>query len=141
MLQAPLVAADSPAGSGGSMTPCRVICRPSLSRGRLRIRWGAGLTPAPRPATPSSRAVVVRLGGDVMLAGDRRVVLREHAVGVLTVEPDVAVVMRSEHVRLVHRRRWVVLHGVEGDAVELRRFGVASRIPGLLEDQVLDRDE
>jgi hypothetical protein len=45
----------------------------------------------------------------VVLAGDRWIERRENAVGIVSIDPDVAIEMRFEHVRLVGLRRGVVI--------------------------------
>src|SRR3546814_3088889 len=77
----------------------------------------------------------------VMGAGDVRVEGREDAAGIVAKQPDMTVVMRLEHMRFVERRRRIVDHMLEGDAMERGRRLVSRRSPGAGENQILDRHE
>src|SRR3546814_13383162 len=77
----------------------------------------------------------------VMGAGDVRVEGREDAAGIVAKQPDMTVVMRLEHMRFVERRRRIVDHMLEGDAMERGRRLVSRRPPGAGENQILDRHQ
>ena len=65
-----------------------------------------------------ARRVLLVCATPVVLASDVRVERREDAVRIGSVNPDVPVVMRLEHVGLVHRRGRVILHSVVRHALE-----------------------
>src|SRR5690606_31491308 len=74
-----------------------------------------------------SHGMALRAG--VMPAAHRWIEGREDAVWIVAVDPDMAVIVRREHVGFVDRRRRIVRHGVIGDAMKARRTGCASGVP------------
>ena len=92
-----------------------------------------------RSAVRSSARVLVRLA--MVFAGDVRIVLSEHAAWILAMHPDMTIVVRLEHMALVERRGWVVLHQVVRNPLVTWWTFVASSFPGTHECQILDGDE
>ena len=66
---------------------------------------------------------------------------REDPIGVLAIDPDVAVEVRLEHVRFIERRTGVVGHCVVWHAVERGPLSMTSVPPRLGEHQVLDGNQ
>lgn len=83
----------------------------------------------------------MRLGVAMGRARGGRVERGEDAVGIFPVEPHVPIEMRREYVRFVDGRVGVVDHRVIGNAMERRSFGVSGLPPGILEDEILDRNQ
>ena len=88
----------------------------------------------------ASMAAIAGHLGRAMGAADIGVELGEHPVGIVAIKPDMQIIVRLEHVGLIDRRRGIVGHPVECLAHERRRRLVASRLPGLAEDEIFDRD-
>lgn len=76
-----------------------------------------------------------------MLAAHIGVERTEDPGGIVAEQPDVAVEMGLEMMRLVDRRRSIVRHPLIGKAMKARRNVVAGGTPGRLEHEILDGDQ
>src|SRR5688572_28277733 len=85
---------------------------------------------------PGMRRLLARMG-----ASDVRIERREHAVGIVTEQPDMAVEMRLEMVRLVEPAGGAVGHMLLRNAMEAGPRGPTRRAPGGFENQIFDGDQ
>lgn len=74
----------------------------------------------------------------MMLTGNGRIERLKHTVRIVTVKPDMQVMVGLKHVCLVHFRIQQILHEVVLNLMERGRRGVPCRFP---EDEVLNRDQ
>src|SRR5688572_4388723 len=108
-----------------------------------RPEWNGGPTARQSSWNESVRRMRRRviLRSSVVGAGHGGIELREDAIRVRAMEPDVTIEMRLEHVRFVNRGGGIVHHRVPRYSVEGRRLGMACGAPGSLEHQVLHGDQ
>ena len=77
----------------------------------------------------------------MMLTGNGRIERLKHPVRIVTVKPDMQVMVGLKHVCLVHFRIQQILHEVVLNLIERGRRGVPCRFPRFPEDEVLNRDQ